>query len=123
MGLRTVAALAAASLVAAVAGCGGGGDKTTSTATPAAAPPPATTTATTPAPAQQPAGLAPGLAIGLTENNASLVRAPGSGPAVPAFEPWRKRITALRPALYRLPVDWAGLQPDPSKPANLALPA
>jgi hypothetical protein len=59
----------------------------------------------------------------LTENNASLVRAPGSGPAVPEFEPWRKRITALRPALYRLPVDWAGIQPDPGKPADLTVPA
>lgn len=124
---RTTAALsAAAALLLAVAGCGGGGGSSSKTTTTSpAAPGPAPTTSTqqpAPAPAQ-PAGLAPGLAIGLTETNASLVRAPGTGPDLPAFKPWQEKVAALKPALYRLPIDWAGLQPDPDQPANLELPA
>jgi hypothetical protein len=116
------AALAALTFVAlAAAGCGGGGGKSTTTA----APPPGTGTTSTPQPppTPAPAGLAPGLTIGLTETNASLVRAPGTGPDLPEFRPWQERVAALKPALYRLPIDWAGIQPNPSKPANLAVPA
>jgi hypothetical protein len=42
---------------------------------------------------------------------------------VPGFDPWRQRITALRPHLYRLTIDWAALQPDPGRPAILDMPS
>jgi hypothetical protein len=117
------AALAALVVVGqAAAGCGGGGATSTMTSAPTTPAPPPGTTSTQEAP-PMPAGLAPGLAIGLNETNASLVRAPGTSPDVPEFRPWQERVAALKPALYRLPIDWAALQPDPSKPANLAIPA
>ena len=42
--------------------------------------------------------------------------------ARPAYDlaPWRDRLEDLRPQVYRLPVDWAQLQPSPGRPANLA---
>src|SRR3712207_7510495 len=38
----------------------------------------------------------------------------------PGLEPWRARLEELRPAFYRLSVDWSQLQPSPGRPANLA---
>ena len=112
--------MAAAVLI--VAGCGGDGGQKRTTQAPvptATAPPPATTTA---APAPEKTGR--GLSIGLTESNGSLVRIAGDAPQPPPeLQPWRDRLTALHPQLYRLAVDWASLQPDPAVPANLALPA
>ena len=107
------AAFAAAALVVvvvAVAGRGGGGEEqTTSTATPTV--PPAatkpTTTATTPA---TPEKTGVGLSIGLSESNASLIRAAGDGPQPPPeLQPWRDKVTALHPQLYRMAIDWASL--------------
>jgi hypothetical protein len=116
--------LAALALLAAVGGCGGG-DKGSDTA-PAttAAPAPAQTQTTPAAPATpkrpQAETIGDGLAIGLAENNANLLWAKGQGPQDPQFEAWRERITALRPHIYRITIDWANIQPDPSQPANLA---
>jgi hypothetical protein len=85
-----------------------------------------------PSPRAEPAVLPPGrpaapgpdvaaargrLAVGLSERNASLISA---GPVEPSMAPWRDRVAALRPELYRLAVDWAQLQPSPDRPADLA---
>jgi hypothetical protein len=48
-----------------------------------------------------------GLAIGLDEENASLLGT--GGPA--AFAPWRDRLAALQPSFVRLDVVWSKLQP------------
>jgi hypothetical protein len=106
-------ALAAAALVAAVSltACGGGGGgKSTSTS------------ASTPAPKALPAKQAPtdvapggGLAIGLTEINPDLF---WHGKDVGAFDAWRDRAEALKPAVYRLVVDWATLQPTENGPID-----
>jgi hypothetical protein len=72
-----------------------------------------------PAPQSAPAPPAPdpafggGLAVGLTETNANLFwRGHDDG----AFAPWRDRVEAIRPRLFRLLVDWAQLQPSPVAP-------
>ena len=96
-------AIAAALLAAAVAlGACGGNDHTTSDKT--------SSTSTPPPAKQPPADIAPGggLAIGMTEINPDLF---WHGKDVGAFGPWRDRLEALKPPLYRLAVDWASLQP------------
>ena len=60
------------------------------------------------------------LATGLTERNASLLFADGARAVDPGLEPSRARVTRLRPAYYRLSIDWAQLQPSPGRPAELA---
>ena len=66
----------------------------------------------------------PELRIGLSELNAHLLWSTEARPQAPAgFGPWRDRVQALRPDYYRLFVDWAKLQPNPARPADLALPA
>lgn len=77
----------------------------------ATAPPPATT-APAPAPSQEPP---PGLRIGIAEQNPWLI-APGDVPA--AFAPWRDRLAALKPAFFRLMVDWSRVQPSADAPPN-----
>jgi hypothetical protein len=57
--------------------------------------------------------------VGLTEPNANLVRT-GAVPA--AVARWRDELARMRPAYYRLVVDWAHLQPTAGEPANLDLP-
>ncbi len=61
----------------------------------------------------------PGLAVGITEPNPNLVSA---GTVAPAFAPWRDALGRMRPAYYRLLLDWASLQPDPERPLQLANP-
>jgi hypothetical protein len=57
-----------------------------------------------------------GLAIGLHEANANLLWHPAARPRVePAFEPSRRRVTALRPDLHRVLVDWSSVQPEPDR--------
>ena len=99
--------VAAAVLLAACGG--GGGQKSTSTAGPKPAEPP---------PAKQPpTDVAPGggLAIGLTEINPDLF---WHGKDVGDFDPWRDRVEALEPQVYRLTVDWATLQPSADAPVD-----
>jgi len=60
------------------------------------------------------------LATGITERNASLLFATGARQVDPGLEPWRARLEQLRPAYYRLSIDWSQLQPSPGRPANLA---
>jgi hypothetical protein len=62
-----------------------------------------------------------GPALGLTEDNAQLLwrtLAPGA-PGVPSFAAAQRELTALHPAYVRLLVNWAALQPDPSRPPAL----
>ena len=88
---------------------------------PAPEPPPAVTTPRKPAPKPRSDGR---LAIGLGENNANLIWTNAARPELPdpALDPWRDRVEALRPAYYRLPVDWASIQPDPGRPPDFAQP-
>jgi hypothetical protein len=84
--------------------------------------------ATAPATVPAPAPVAPpsdpsfggGLATGISELNANLL---WHARDVGALEPWRDRVEALRPALYRLLVDWAQLQPTAEAPPDWTRPA
>jgi hypothetical protein len=107
--LGRLAALAlAASAAFVAAGCGGDDESSKS---PAPTIPPAEV--------EQPAP-EPGLATGLVEPNANLLWSREARPDAPAgFGPWRDRVEALRPAYYRLVIDWAKLQPDPDRPPAL----
>lgn len=58
------------------------------------------------------------LQLGLSEANPQLL-APGS--AAPGFGAFRDAVSRLRPDRYRLVVDWSKLQPEPARPADLAL--
>jgi hypothetical protein len=105
-------AIAAALLAAVVAlgACGGNDHKTSSTSS--------TSSTATPPPARQPpADISPGggLAIGMTEINPDLF---WHGKDVGAFGPWRDRLEALKPPLYRIAVDWASLQPTRDAPVD-----
>ena len=106
---RAVAAALLAVALVALGACGGGGGGGSSTS----ASTPAKTAPATPAPNE----IAPGggLAIGLTEINPDLF---WHGKDVGAFGPWRDRVEALKPALYRLVVDWATLQPKANGPID-----
>lgn len=79
--------------------------------------PPPPEAADPPEPDDRPAGT---LATGITERNASLLFAGGTRVVDPGLEPWRARVEELRPAYYRLSVDWSQLQPSPGRPASLA---
>lgn len=96
----------------AVAGCGGGSSER-----------PAERPTVTPRRAVLPAPGRPGLSVGLTAQEAPLLRAP-VGRAAPGdpLRPWQDRVGALHPQLFRLFVDWAALQPDPARPADLDRP-
>jgi len=105
--LLAAAALAAAALLTACGGGGGGKSTSTSASTPTKA-----------LPAKQPpTDVAPGggLAIGLTEINPDLF---WHGKDVGDFDPWRDRVEALKPQVYRLTVDWATLQPSADAPVD-----
>jgi hypothetical protein len=60
-----------------------------------------------------------GLAVGLSEFNANLF---WHGRDVGALSPSRDRAQALRPALFRLLVDWSALQPTPQAPVDWTAP-
>jgi hypothetical protein len=107
-------ATAAVSLTALLAGCGdGGGDAAKPTPTPAETRSPAVAK-----------GTAKGdLVIGLTEQNPNLIWSPGAkkGVAEP-FARWQDDVGKLKPAFFRLVVDWPSIQPKEGKPANLDNP-
>jgi hypothetical protein len=65
-----------------------------------------------------------GPALGLTEDNADLLWSPSSPsrPGGAAFQPAREQLTAIHPRYIRLLVDWAALQPQRERPANLEAP-
>jgi hypothetical protein len=59
----------------------------------------------TPPPAAAPAAGDGELAVGITEPNPNLVR---PGAVAPEFTRWRDELQRIRPAYYRLHVDWTG---------------
>jgi hypothetical protein len=89
----------------------------------AAAPTPAPAGTPAPAPGPPPIPAAgEGLAVGVTEFNANLVATPAQRPLP---EPWaqvRDALGAIRPAYFRLVLDWASIQPSADAPANLEAP-
>ena len=91
----------------------------TATASPTASPSPTPTPVPTPPPI--PAG-GPGLAVGVTEFNANLVASPAQR-QIPA--PWaaaRDALGAIKPAYFRLVIDWASMQPSADARADLSAP-
>jgi hypothetical protein len=126
--LRHWLALGAAALVIAASGFAiprldGDSQAAPPPATPtpaAAATTPAPTPAATPAPAPPPAG--PGLAIGVTEPNPNLVSSPSDRAVPEPWARWRDALGAIRPAYYRLMIDWPSIQPRADQPADLSAP-
>lgn len=82
--------------------------------------PPAPTPTPTPPPAPPAAG--PGLAIGVTEPNPNLVGSPAVRAVPGPWARWRDALGAIRPAYYRLMIDWASIQPRADQPADLSAP-
>jgi hypothetical protein len=76
----------------------------------------ATATATPPAPPLPAAGK--GLAVGLTEANPNLIASPANRALQPPWSRWRAAVGAIRPAFYRLLVDWAAIQPSAAVPPD-----
>jgi hypothetical protein len=101
---RGLSGLAVAALVAlgTVAGCGGE-DVGPDTAEPKKTPRPATRIVET----------GGELAVGITEPNPNFFR---DGDVPGEFARWRDELRELQPAIYRLTVDWAGLQPEQGAP-------
>ena len=104
-------------MAACISGCGDSGDGKADKPTPTP----------TPAETRSPEvaeGKAKGdLAIGLTEQNPNLFWAPGARDGVPPeFARWQEDTGKLRPAFYRLVLDWSSLQPQKGTRANLAHP-
>jgi hypothetical protein len=108
-------------LITALSACGGGGgggERAGTTTTTGS------TTTDVPVPSagavEAVTTLGPGLSIGITERNANLLQPPDTGPAIdPGFASGRRRLAGLRPQLYRLAIDWSGLQPDAAVPAQV----
>jgi hypothetical protein len=86
-------------------------------APPPAEPPPA---ASPPEAAVPPVDHAGQLVTGITEPHAALIAA--ERPAPGAFERWRAEAGALRPAYYRLVVEWRVVQPRRDEPPRLDTP-
>jgi hypothetical protein len=59
------------------------------------------------------------LVVGFTEPNPNLVWPAGAKDIAAPFDHWRDEIGAIRPAFYRLQLDWAQLEPDPAAPLVL----
>jgi hypothetical protein len=106
-------------MAALVVGCGGGdgGDQGRD-------PAPSRSRAESPAPGEESPATdraGPALAVGFTEPNPLLVWSPAARDVVPRFDRWRRRVGRIRPAFYRIMIDWPSLQPTADQPANLAL--
>src|SRR4051812_11322684 len=75
-----------------------------------------------PSPVPTPPAAGQGLAVGVTEFNPNLVASP-EAKQIP--EPWngvRDKLGAIRPAYFRLVVDWASIQPSAEAPASTDQP-
>src|SRR3954464_4729864 len=88
---------------------------------PAPAPSPAATPVPSPTPPPAPAA-GPGLAIGVTEPNPNLVASPSDRAVPEPWARWRDALGAIRPAYYRLMIDWPSIQPHADQPADLSAP-
>jgi hypothetical protein len=109
-----VRALAAAAALAGLllAGCGGGGDDARSEKKP---PPEAARAVSS---AERPGR--DKLAIGITEQNANFMFAPGAREVPEPFARWRDELGKMHPAFVRLIAYWPALQPEEGQPANLS---
>jgi hypothetical protein len=127
-GVAAVVVLGVAAAVVGVVVLVGGGDEGSSPAPRAGSAPrlaltPAPRPALTPVPtpALDAVGRGASLAVGITEPNPSLVASPFARSVPPEFSRWRDALSAIHPAVYRLVVPWASVQPRPAAAPNLAL--
>ncbi len=117
MASRRALSAALAGGVLLLAGCQGGcsssGDEPASTPparTPTPAPPAPTAS---PVPTATPAG---SLAVGLTEQNPNFIWPRGAHAVAPEFARWTDAVDRLKPAYYRLVLDWPSLEPQADRP-------
>jgi hypothetical protein len=123
LAVAAVAALAAIALVVALTrGDGEEGQQPAlpPTATPTATPTPVPTPP--PPPALDVPASGPSLAVGITEPNPNLIAAADVRPVPPEWTRWRDELARIRPALYRLVVDWSAVQPTADAAPNLDAP-
>jgi len=83
------------------------------------APSPTPGASATPTPSPPPTAAARSLALGITEPNPNFLWPAGREVAAP-FDRWRESLARIRPAYYRLMVDWRVLQPGPDAPVDLS---
>ena len=83
------------------------------------APSPTPGASATPTPSPPPTAAARSLALGITEPNPNFLWPAGREGAAP-FDRWRESLARIRPAYYRLMVDWRVLQPTPDAPVDLS---
>ena len=83
---------------------------------------PSSTATPTPSPAPPLPAAGPGLAVGLTEFNANLVASPATKQLPPPWAGVRDALGAIKPAFFRLVIDWRSIQPTADQPANLDAP-
>jgi hypothetical protein len=113
-GLALAAAVAAVALVVLTRDGEGPRERPpAATSTPAPTP--------TPAPIDAPAA-GPSLAVGITEPNPNLFATDEVLQPPAAWARWRDELARIRPAVYRLVVEWNKVQPSPDAPADLAAP-
>src|SRR5215468_1532095 len=72
------------------------------------------------APPPAPPAAGPGLAIGVTEPNPNLVASPTDRAVPDPWSRWRDALGAIKPAYYRLMIDWSSIQPHADQPADLS---
>jgi hypothetical protein len=111
--IGAVAAALVAVVVVVVATQGGG-----PAPKPAPTPPPEPTPTPTPSPPPLPAA-GRGLAVGITEANPNLFASPAMKQLPAPWSRWRDALGAIRPAFYRLLIDWAAIQPIAGVPPDL----
>jgi hypothetical protein len=111
--LGGIAVLVAAGVIIAVATEGG---RPAPRPTPTRTPQPTATP--TPSPPPLPAA-GKGLAVGLTEPNPNLIFSPAAKALPAPWSRWRAAVGAIRPAFYRLLIDWAAIQPSAGVPPDL----
>jgi hypothetical protein len=115
--------LGAVGVCALLAGCGpcDGDDEREAAATPAATPSP-TAAVVTPTPTPSPTAVAAQpspegeLAVGITEQNPNFVWPAGAREVPAEFARWRDALARLKPAYYRLVLDWPSLEPEDGEP-------
>jgi hypothetical protein len=114
--LAAGALLAVGAVAVVVVATQGGGGPAKPTPTPTPRPRPTAT----PTPPPQPLPAAgKGLAVGITEYNPNLIASPADRQLPAPWGRWRDALGAIRPAYYRLLVDWAAIQPSAGVPADL----
>jgi hypothetical protein len=121
--MRRLAAIGAAVLVTAVVVAVVVSQRGGPAPAPKPTPRPTATATATPTPTPPPPPLpaaGKGLAVGITEANPSLIASPANRTLQPPWSRWRAAVGAIRPAFYRLLIDWAAIEPSAGVPADLA---